>query len=145
VRFGNPSEALEGFPKNQRRKSEANTEPFRSNPGAGSGKNRRSGGLKKVFSGKIFIRLISDSYIRAPGEPIFAEPGRRGKEIHYENHRLLSRSPPNAGFYYYSKTLRSNPIVGLQWMINFKGKQYKNNSFDRNKSINNNDIKQKEE
>lgn len=47
-------------------------------------------------------------------------------------------------FYYYSKTYHSNPIVGLQFVINFKGKQFRNNSLNRSKSIQNNDVKQNE-
>lgn len=44
-------------------------------------------------------------------------------------------------FYYYSRAFHSNSIVSIQLVINFKGKKYRESSFDRSKSIQNNDIK----
>ncbi|MEO8399857.1 MAG: hypothetical protein ABI550_08605, partial [Ignavibacteriaceae bacterium] len=44
-------------------------------------------------------------------------------------------------FYYYSRRFHSNPLVTVQFVINFKGKKYRESSFRRSKSIQNNDIK----
>lgn len=43
--------------------------------------------------------------------------------------------------YYYNESFAANPYVSLQLVINFKGKRYKENSFNRSKSIQNNDLK----